>query len=108
MCRKRKLECSYPPSSSDGDSPQPSVAPDGTDSYVTTPAVDRPLPTRMLETRLFHQYLTSTYHTLSQDGLSAYHLSMSIPRMASSFPYLFDSLLALSALHLASVEDENR
>ncbi|KAJ6071436.1 hypothetical protein N7499_009450 [Penicillium canescens] len=62
----------------------------------------------MLETRLFHQYLTSTYHTLSQDGLSAYHLSMSIPRMASSFPYLLDSLLALSALHLASVEDENR
>jgi hypothetical protein len=28
--------------------------------------------------------------------------------MASSFPYLLDSLLALSALHLASVEDENR
>lgn len=61
-----------------------------------------------METRLFHQYLTSTHHTLSQDGLSAYHLSMSIPRMASSFPYLLDSLLALSALHLASVEEENR
>lgn len=63
---------------------------------------------RMLEMRLFHQYLTSTCHTLSQHGLSAYHLSMVIPRMATSFPYLLDSILALSALHLATVEPENR
>lgn len=66
------------------------------------------MQTRMLEMRLFHQYLTSTCHTLSQHGLSAYHLSMVIPRMATSFPYLLDSTLALSALHLATVEPENR
>lgn len=55
-----------------------------------------------------HQYLTSTYHTLAQDGLSAHHLAMSIPKMATSFPYLMDTLLALSALHLASMEADNR
>lgn len=55
-----------------------------------------------------HQYLTSTYHTLSQDGLSAHHLSIIIPKLATSFPYLLDSILALSALHLASLEPDNR
>lgn len=63
--------------------------------------------TRMLEMRLLHQYLTSTYHTLVKDGLSAHHLSISIPRMATSFPYLLDSMLALSALHLATLEPDN-
>jgi len=62
----------------------------------------------MLEIRLLHQYLTSTYHTLSEDDLSAHHFSISIPRMATIFPYLLDSMLALSALHLASIEADNR
>jgi len=66
------------------------------------------MATRMLEMKLMHQYLTFTYHTLAQDGLSAYHLSMAIPQMATSFPYLLDTLLALSALHLASQENSNR
>lgn len=66
------------------------------------------MPTRMLEMRLMHQYLMSTYHTLAQDGLSAYHLSMAIPQMATSFPFLLDSLLALSALHLASLDVDSR
>ncbi|KAJ5826041.1 hypothetical protein N7474_003179 [Penicillium riverlandense] len=62
----------------------------------------------MLETRLLHQYLTSTYHTLSEDDISAHHFSISIPRMATLFPYLLDSMFALSALHLASIEAVNR
>lgn len=62
----------------------------------------------MLEMRLLHQCLTSTYYTLSQDGLSPYHLSITLPRMATSFSYLLDSILAFSALHLASIETENR
>ncbi|KAJ5682169.1 hypothetical protein N7462_005334 [Penicillium macrosclerotiorum] len=66
------------------------------------------MPLRMLEARLLHHYLTSTSHTLWQDGLSAYHLSMTIPQMATSFPYLLDSILALTALHLATTETENR
>jgi gamma-glutamyltranspeptidase/glutathione hydrolase len=73
-----------------------------------TPGGELPQATRMLEARLFHQYMTSTYHTLSQDGLSANHLSINIPRMATSFVYLLDGIHALSALHLASIETENR
>jgi hypothetical protein len=33
---------------------------------------------------------------------------MNIPRMATSFAYLLDGIHALSALHLASIETENR
>lgn len=62
----------------------------------------------MLETRLLHQYLTSTYRTLSEDDISAHHFSISIPRMATLFPYLLDGMFAFSALHLASIEADNR
>lgn len=40
--------------------------------------------------------------------MSGHHLTMIIPRMATSFPYLLDSILVLTALHLATVEPENR
>lgn len=40
--------------------------------------------------------------------MSADHLSMNIPRMATSFLYLLDGIHALSALHLATIEGENR
>ncbi|KAJ5915564.1 hypothetical protein N7466_011497 [Penicillium verhagenii] len=105
LCRKRKLECTYPP---DPDSPNSLSVRDGSDSGPLTPGGDLPLPTRMLEMRLMHQYLTSTYLSLSQDGLSAYHLSITIPQLATSHPFLLDSILALTALHLASIETDNR
>jgi hypothetical protein len=85
-----------------------SITQDESESGSGTPAGVLPQATRMLETRLFHQYMTSTYHTLSQDGLSANHLSMNIPLMATSCSYLLDGIYALSALHLASIETENR
>ncbi|KAJ5558191.1 hypothetical protein N7461_002163 [Penicillium sp. DV-2018c] len=84
-----------------------SAGQDETESATVTTAVD-PQTVRLLEARLLHQWMTSTYHTLSQDGLSAHHLSMIIPRMASTCPYLLDSIHALSALHLASIETDNR
>lgn len=103
LCKKRKLGCSYPASPGDLDSPSgSSSAVDGLEADG-----DQFLPTRMLEMRLLHQYLTSTYHTLSEDGLSPYHLSITLPRMATSFPYLLDSILAFSALHLASIESDH-
>lgn len=85
-----------------------SSAQEETESGTVTLPRDSTQATRLLETRLFHQYMTSTYHTLSQDGLSGHHLSMTIPRMAASCPYLLDSIHAFSALHLASVETDNR
>lgn len=103
------MDCRYPPPNEDEDSPgASSSAHDETDSGTVTPSRDFPQATRLLETRLFHQYMTSTYHTLSQDGLSAHHLSMTIPRMAASCSYLLDSIHAFSALHLASVDTDNR
>ncbi|KAJ5180571.1 hypothetical protein N7492_003781 [Penicillium capsulatum] len=103
LCAKRKLDCSYPASPSDLDSA--SGSPSAQDGFEADG--NQLLPARMLEMRLFHQYLTSTYHTLAHDGLAPYHLSITLPRMATSFPYLLDSILAFSALHLASIEADN-
>ncbi|KAJ5331206.1 hypothetical protein N7476_000989 [Penicillium atrosanguineum] len=107
LCRKRKLECSYPPNSNDLDSSQGSPAPRDDSESTLTPSDDLAIPNRMVEMRLMHQYLTSTHLTLARDGMSSHHLAMVIPRMATSFPYLLDSILALTALHLATVEPEN-
>ncbi|CAG8120448.1 unnamed protein product [Penicillium olsonii] len=106
LCRKRKLECSYPPPNEDADSPQGSSI--NQDEVEGSATGELPQATRMMEARLFHQYMTSTYHTLAQDGLSANHLSVNIPRLATSFVYLLDGIHALSALHLASIETDNR
>ncbi|KAJ5717388.1 hypothetical protein N7488_003034 [Penicillium malachiteum] len=104
LCKRRKLECNYPP---DPDNPDSPSTRDGSETGARTPGSDRSMQTRMVEMRLWHQYLTSTYLGLSRDGLSAHHLSMTIPQMAIAHPYLLDSILALTALHLASVETGN-
>ncbi|KAJ5724417.1 hypothetical protein N7493_006145 [Penicillium malachiteum] len=104
LCKRRKLECNYPP---DPDNPDSPSTRDGSETGARTPGSDRSMQTRMVEMRLWHQYLTSTYLGLARDGLSAYHLSMTIPQMAIAHPYLLDSILALTALHLASVETDN-
>ncbi|KAJ5342394.1 hypothetical protein N7541_011518 [Penicillium brevicompactum] len=108
LCRKRRLECSYPPPNEDIDSPQDSSITHDESESGSAATTELPQATRMLEARLFHQYMTSTHQTLSQDGLSAHHLSINIPRLATTFCYLLDGISALSALHLASVETENR
>lgn len=54
--------------------------------------------------RLFHHYVTETYITLCQGRLDANHFQVVIPRIAVAHPFLLDSLLALSALHLAYLE----
>lgn len=58
----------------------------------------------MLEMKLFHLYLTETYLTITQGGLDANHFQCIVPGMATSHPYLLDALLALTALHQASLE----
>jgi gamma-glutamyltranspeptidase/glutathione hydrolase len=63
----------------------------------------------MLEMRLFHQYLTETYITLYPGRLDTNHFQSAISRLATSYPFCLDALLAFSALHLASKEtDDNR
>lgn len=108
LCRKRKLECIYPPpSSSDGDTRPPSTPRDGGEE-AAAPAEELSLPTRMLEMRLFHHYLTDTYTTLLQANLGRDHFQMVVPRLAMGAPFLLDSLLALAALHLATREPDDK
>ena len=60
-----------------------------------------PQSDRMLEMKLFHHYVTETYITLCQGRLDAHHFQVVVPRIAVSHAFLLDSLLGLSALHLA-------
>lgn len=58
----------------------------------------------MLEMRLFHHYLTVTCHSLTIKPVDTHNFQILVPRLAVSYNYLLDSLLAVSALHLASIE----
>lgn len=54
--------------------------------------------------RLFHNYVTETCPTLACKPLDCHHYQILVPRLAVSHSYLLDSILALSALHLAYSE----
>lgn len=58
----------------------------------------------MLEVRLLHHYLTVTCETLVMKTPDIQHFQILAPRLATSHSYLLDSILALSALHLAFLE----
>ncbi|EAW11884.1 uncharacterized protein ACLA_006410 [Aspergillus clavatus NRRL 1] len=103
LCKKRQLECTYPPPTGEADSQHASTPRDAIEST----APEWPQSTRMLEMRLMHHYLTRTYRTLPQGKIDANHFQTVIPEMATSHPFLLDSLLALSALHLASVQPDD-
>ncbi|KAL3463101.1 gamma-glutamyltranspeptidase-domain-containing protein [Aspergillus heterothallicus] len=103
LCKKRGLECTYPPTS-EGDGQFPPTPPQGSASDSTHPDGDWPAQTRMLEMKLFHHYVIDASFTLRQDVLDPGHFQVAVPRLASSSPFLLDILLAFSALHLAFVE----
>ncbi|KAL2809642.1 nucleophile aminohydrolase [Aspergillus granulosus] len=102
LCKKRGLECTYPPTS-EGDGQFPPT-PQGSISDSTRPDADWPIQTRMLEMRLFHHYVIDASSTLRQDVLDPGHFQVAVPRLATSNPFLLDILLAFSALHLAFLE----
>ncbi|PKX90772.1 uncharacterized protein P174DRAFT_462939 [Aspergillus novofumigatus IBT 16806] len=104
LCEKRQLECIYPSSASEVDS-QPASTPR---EIIDITPKEWPLSTRMLEMRLMHHYLTKTYHTLHQGKIDATHFQTVIPEMATSHPFLLDSLLALTALHLAFLNPDDK
>ncbi|KAK9545449.1 hypothetical protein V6000_009861 [Aspergillus fumigatus] len=97
LCKKRQLECIYQSSASGVDSQRASTPRE----MIDTKPQEWPMSTRMLEMRLMHHYLTKTYHTLHQGKIDATHFQTVVPEMATSHPFLLDSLLALTALHLA-------
>ncbi|KAL4779043.1 nucleophile aminohydrolase [Aspergillus varians] len=101
LCKKRSLECDYPPTG-DADS---QLSPTPQDSNDTPPSADAwPANTRMLEMKLFHNYVIDASFTLRPDILEAGHFQVAVPRVATSNPFLMDIILAFSALHLAFLE----
>ncbi|PYH72032.1 uncharacterized protein BO88DRAFT_333521, partial [Aspergillus vadensis CBS 113365] len=98
LCKKRRLDCTYPPSS-EADSQHASTPQDMPDVFPGPEG--EPQSDRMLEMKLFHHYVTETYITLCQGRLDAHHFQVVVPRIAVSHAFLLDSLLGLSALHLA-------
>ncbi|KAL4938719.1 hypothetical protein BDV06DRAFT_214883 [Aspergillus oleicola] len=101
LCKKRGLDCDYPPDSADGQ--VPIVPGDVVAANITTspPTETWTEPTRMLEMKLFHHYVVDASFTLRQDLLEAGHFQVAVPRLATSNPFLLDILMAFSALHLA-------
>ncbi|KAL2786410.1 hypothetical protein BJX66DRAFT_312800 [Aspergillus keveii] len=105
LCKKRGLECTYPPPT-EGDGQFPST-PQGSSSAnenSTHTDADWPVQTRLLEMKLFHHYVIDASFTLRQDVLDPGHFQVAVPRLASSSPFLLDILLAFSALHLVFLE----
>ncbi|KAL2822689.1 nucleophile aminohydrolase [Aspergillus cavernicola] len=100
LCKKRGLECGYPPSGEDGQFPltpqASSDTPSAPDGWTEQ--------TRLLEMKLFHHYVIDASFTLRQDVLEAGHFQVAVPRLATSNPFLLDIILAFSALHQAFLE----
>lgn len=57
---------------------------------------------------LLHQYITSTSLTLATDDRTKTLWSITIPRIASQFPFLLHGILACAALHLAHLNPEQQ
>lgn len=107
FCIKRELDCSYvtPPArrkprvSSPGDS----VEKDHSDAVPS----DEPSGlSRLQEMHLFHHGCMFTTPSLARDEIDMQFWQVVIPQLATSHHYVMDSLLAVAALHLASLEAE--
>ena len=61
----------------------------------------------MQHLELLHQFIIKTYKTFSTDDSVQDIWKGSVVRMALSFPYLMQELLAISALHLAYLKPEH-
>lgn len=108
LCQKRKQECTWPSGSTNDAHSQDSSTPrDGSDTLIGTsesPASFASDHLRLLEMRLFHHYMVDTYLTMPEGRLTFYHFQNVIPRVAASHSFLLDSILGLSAMHLAFQE----
>ncbi|KAL5336041.1 gamma-glutamyltranspeptidase-domain-containing protein [Aspergillus crustosus] len=101
LCRKRGLECDYPPPE-EADGQLPPTPQGSSDTPLSSDSWS--LQTRMLEMKLFHHYVIDASFTLQQNVLEAGHFQVAVPRLATSSPFLLDIILAFSAMHLAFLE----
>ncbi|KAH7348633.1 hypothetical protein BKA65DRAFT_263638 [Rhexocercosporidium sp. MPI-PUGE-AT-0058] len=100
-CTKRELVCHFQPNSGFGDG---QLGSDGSQDQLR----DRshgPLPARTLELKLLHHFITNTYKTFfPRDEGHVQCWQVHVPDMAFEHTFLLDSVLAISALHLAHLE----
>ncbi|KAL2064172.1 hypothetical protein VTL71DRAFT_4666 [Oculimacula yallundae] len=113
-CQKRELVCHFQPLSG-----YDTHAQGGSPSQIPSHHQDRShshghghnaLPARTLELRLLHHFITTAYTTFFPRDANHVHVwTIHVPNMALSTapdqPFLLDSLLAISALHLAHLEN---
>ncbi|KFY15027.1 hypothetical protein V491_05804 [Pseudogymnoascus sp. VKM F-3775] len=56
------------------------------------------------DSTLLHHYITSTSLTLASDSRTKYMWQVTMPHIASRFPFLLHGILACAALHLAYID----
>ncbi|KAL5335783.1 hypothetical protein BJX70DRAFT_401210 [Aspergillus crustosus] len=117
FCSTRQLECSYvrvQKGSKDGSryKHNPATKHDETALPTLNPGNDQPLmtSTRLLDARLLHHYSTLTCKSLVREGdaRSLYRWQSILPSIAIGHGFVLDSLLSLSALHLAHLQPSQR
>ncbi|KAL4811069.1 nucleophile aminohydrolase [Aspergillus unguis] len=101
LCRKRGLDCDYPPA---GEAESQALSVQDTNDTPPIPE-EWPTHTRMLEMRLFHHFIIDVSFTLRSDIIETGHFQVAVPKLATSHPFLLDIILAFSALHLAFLEN---
>ncbi|KAL3468893.1 hypothetical protein BJX99DRAFT_242537 [Aspergillus californicus] len=104
LCKKRGMQCSYPPSETEAQLAPVTPQPPNSDTSPEPWAEH----TRLLEMKLFHHYVINASFTLRQDVLEASHFQVAVPRFATAHPFLLDIILAFSAMHLAFLEQQDQ
>ncbi|CZR67151.1 uncharacterized protein PAC_17050 [Phialocephala subalpina] len=111
-CTKRGIWCSFQESSLDdrpSASSTPLRSPDFPDDIEIPPDIS--LTVRTLELKLFHHFSTVTGTTLvhKDDGpRGLYHFQVLTPNLALQHQFLLETLMALTALHLAHLDPTTR
>ncbi|KAL4882999.1 hypothetical protein BJY04DRAFT_216716 [Aspergillus karnatakaensis] len=115
FCATRQLECSYAriqKGPKDASRHKLSIKHSDPDLTLIHPEVEKPFTTtsRLLDSRLLHHYSTVTCKSLTKDGdqTSLYRWQTTLPSIAIAHTFVLDSLLALSALHLAHLQPSQR
>lgn len=78
----------------------PPARPSDSDTVVTTER-------HLLEMKLMHHYSTSTFETLPHVSSDEYVWKHFVPQKGLSYPFVLDSIMSLSAMHLAFLEPSN-
>ncbi|KAJ5219936.1 hypothetical protein N7468_009140 [Penicillium chermesinum] len=111
LCVRRGLECIYV-------APRPRRRPvsgspkntrsERSSSHASSSVADgfTRLP-RLQEMRLFHHACSATLPSMAKDEVDRRFWESRIPKVATEHPYVMDGLLAVAALHIASIQVED-